>query len=255
MTQSDQPAASKGLSPHPVLDEYYDSTEARRKRVDGMFDAGAKHYDWINGLMSFGSGRRYRAEALKRHGLAEGQQVLDVGSGTGVLALIAQETVGEKGRVVALDPSTGMLTQARANGVTSMITGLAESLPFPDGQFDMLTMGYALRHVADLEQTFVEYRRVLKNGGKVLLLEITRPRGRVSFWLVRAYMRGIVPFLTRVLRRSPEAEELMRYYWDTIEHCVPPESILAALSQAGLVEVERKTVMGVFSEYSAVRQD
>ena len=156
------------------LDEYYDSAEARRKRVDGMFDAGAKHYDWINGLMSFGSGRRYRSDALKRHGLAEGQQVLDVGSGTGVLALIAQETVGDQGRVVALDPSTGMLTQARANGVNSMVTGLAESLPFPDRQFDMLTMGYALRHVADLEQTFVEYRRVLKSGGKVLLLEITR---------------------------------------------------------------------------------
>ncbi len=255
MLQSDQPATSGKLSPHPVLEAYYDDPAARRKRVDGMFDAGAEHYDWINGLMSFGSGRRYREDALNRHGLTQGQRVLDVGCGTGVLALIAQDTVGELGQVIALDPSPGMLAQARVNGVATLVTGLAESLPFPDGNFDLLTMGYALRHVADLEQTFGEYRRVLKPGGKVLLLEITRPSGRLSFGLLRFYMRGVVPFLTRVLRRSPQAQELMRYYWDTIEHCVPPATILAALERAGLVEARRNTVMGIFSEYSALRQD
>jgi demethylmenaquinone methyltransferase / 2-methoxy-6-polyprenyl-1,4-benzoquinol methylase len=245
-----RPVTSEKLSPHPVLDEYYPSESQRRERVDAMFDASAEHYDWINAMMSFGSGRRYRREAMERHGVEQGMHVLDVGSGTGVLALIAQERVGDGGRVVALDPSEGMLTQARANGVRETMTGLGEDIPFEDGQFDMLTMGYALRHVADLEKTFREYRRVLKPGGKVLLLEITRPRNRLGLFLLRLYMRGVVPALTRVFRRSRDAQVLMRYYWDTIENCVPPETILAALKSAGFQQVERKAVMGIFSEYS-----
>ncbi len=245
-----RPVTPEKLSPHPVLDEYYPDESQRRERVDAMFDASAEHYDWINAMMSFGSGRRYRREAMERHGVCEGMHLLDVGSGTGVLALIAQERVGDSGRVVALDPSEGMLAQARVNGVRETVTGLGEDMPFEDGQFDMLTMGYALRHVADLEKTFREYRRVLKPGGKVLLLEITRPQNRFGFHVLRVYMRGVVPALTRIFRRSRDAQVLMRYYWDTIENCVPPKTILAALENAGFEQVERTAVMGIFSEYT-----
>jgi demethylmenaquinone methyltransferase / 2-methoxy-6-polyprenyl-1,4-benzoquinol methylase len=238
------------VAPHPVLDSYYQDEQDRRRKVDAMFDASAPHYDWINSVMSFGSGRRYRHEAMTRHGVTEGMHVLDVGSGTGVLALIAQERVGPDGRVIALDPSEGMLAQARANGVAETVVGMGESIPFDDAEFDMLTMGYALRHVADLEAAFAEYRRVLKPGGKVLLLEITRPQNWLGFHLLRFYMRGVVPLLTRVFRRSRDAQVLMRYYWDTIENCVPPATILTALEKAGFEQVERTAVMGVFSEYS-----
>ncbi|MCC5863752.1 MAG: class I SAM-dependent methyltransferase [Wenzhouxiangella sp.] len=240
------------MPPHPVLSGYYANADSRQARVDAMFDASAPHYDWITAMMSFGSGRNYRAEALRRHGLAEGMSVLDVGSGTGALALIAQDAVGDGGRVLAVDPSAGMLAQARANGVCETVQATGDDIPLDSDSFDLLSMGYALRHVADLEATFREYRRLLKPGGKLLLLEITRPRNRLGFWCLRCYMRGVVPVITRVFRRSPEAQELMRYYWDTIENCVPPETILAAMQDAGFSEVRRHVVMGIFSEYTGI---
>ena len=155
------------VAPHPVLSEYYESEETRRGRVDDMFDTSAEHYDWITDVMSFGSGRWHRRSVLMRAGLAPGMKVLDVGAGTGVVSWIAQDIVKEEGLVVALDPSKGMLSEAKKLGVQRATQGLGESLPFPDDTFDMVTMGYALRHMADLDKLFKEYLRVLKPCGKI----------------------------------------------------------------------------------------
>ncbi|MEE8059054.1 MAG: class I SAM-dependent methyltransferase [Pseudomonadales bacterium] len=244
----------KRLAPHPVLPEYYTDEESRRERVDQMFDSSAEHYDWICNVMSFGSGGFYRQQALLRGGLKSGMHLLDVGAGTGEVSLLAQKIVGDKGIVVALDPSKGMLSEAKKLGVEKATMGLGEALPFPDNSFDMLTMGFALRHVADLGQAFVEYHRVLKPGGKVLLLEISRPESSLFTTLLKVYMKGIVPLITRIFRRSVNAQELMRYYWDTIEHCVRPDVIVDALKIAGLVDAKRHIAMGIFSEYSGIKK-
>ena len=241
------------VAPHPVLSEYYGSEQDRRERVDAMFNASAVHYDWINSMMSFGTGEWYRRDALTRLGFEPGMQALDAGSGTGVVASIVQELVGADGLVVALDPSEGMLGEARKRGVQRVSQGLGEQLPFADGQFDRVTMSYALRHVVDLRQLFDEFHRVLAPGGKLLILEITRPEGVVTRLLLNFYMKIIVPTLTRIMRRSVEAQDLMRYYWDTIEHCVPPDTILQTMHAAGLVHVERKVMFGTFSEYIACK--
>lgn len=244
------------LPPHQVLTEYYAEAARRRPYIDQLFDRSARHYDWINGLMSFGSGRRYRRQALLRAGLKPGMQVLDVGCGTGVIAALAADIVGVRGQVSALDPSAGMLAEtAQRAGTTAgsinLVQGLGESLPFADARFDFLVMGYALRHVADLHQAFAEYRRVLKPGGRLLLLEISRPESRLGFVLLKAYLKHFIPRLTRLLRRSPEAQTLMVYYWATIEHCVEPATILAALHEAGLEQVDRRVELGIFSDYTA----
>ncbi|GLS27437.1 class I SAM-dependent methyltransferase [Marinibactrum halimedae] len=241
------------IAPHPVLSDYYEDEQSRRKRVDDMFDSSAEHYDWICNVMSFGSGGWYRKQALLRNGLKSGMNILDVGAGTGEVSLLSQEIVGQNGSVIALDPSKGMLTQAKTNGVNVATMGLGEALPFPDDTFDMLTMGFALRHVADLNKTFNEYRRVLKPGGKVLLLEISRPDSAIQTRLLKAYMKGIVPLATRIFRRSADAQELMRYYWDTIEHCVPPNTIVEALQATGWKASKRHAVMGIFSEYTGIK--
>lgn len=238
------------VAPHPVLSEYYKDEGTRREWVDEMFNSSAKHYDWINNFMSFGSGERYRHQALERCGLKPGMRILDVGSGTGVVAYLAQNIVQDQGLVVALDPSKGMLGEAKTLGVQHVIQGLGEKLPFLDDTFDRVIMGFALRHVTDLNTLFSEYLRVLKPGGKILLLEITKPEGAFPKAMLKFYMKGVVPALTRLFRRSREAQELMRYYWDTIEQCVPPSTILATMTEVGLNCSDRHVVMGIFSEYS-----
>lgn len=241
------------IAPHPVLRDYYRDEDERRRRVNQWFDASASHYDWIDRVMSLGSGRGYRREALLRAGLVPDLRVLDVGTGTGVIALLAQQIVGPQGEVVAVDPSPRMLEAARAAGVRNTVPGRAECLPFADARFDLLTMGYALRHVTDLHATFVEYRRVLRPGARLLMLEITRPPPGLGYHFLRFHLKTLMPLVTRLLRGSREAQTLMRYHWDTIEHCVPPATILAALESAGFGQVRRDVVLGVFSEYSAVQ--
>jgi demethylmenaquinone methyltransferase/2-methoxy-6-polyprenyl-1,4-benzoquinol methylase len=253
--QSNGASDSRRRAPHPLLKSYYADEPGRKRRVNEMFDVSAPHYDWITGAMSFGTGRWYRADVLKRHGVTTSTKLLDVGSGTGVIAALAQDMVGPTGTVVAVDPSEGMLAEAKKAGVRDTRVGRGEQLPVGDAEFDILTMGYALRHVEDLTVTFREYSRALKPGGKVLLLEITRPEGRVHYACLKFYLKHVVPAITRVVRRSAEAQKLMRYYWDTIEACVPPADIMAALTAAGFTNVQRKVLNGMFSEYSAVKPD
>jgi demethylmenaquinone methyltransferase/2-methoxy-6-polyprenyl-1,4-benzoquinol methylase len=151
--------------------------------------------------------------------------------------------------VVALDPSPGMLVQARRRGLDGLVQGNAENLPFADGSFDCVLMGYALRHVADLRQTFAQYRRVLRPGGRVVLLEITRPASRAVALALKLYLRGAVPALARLGGR--QVRELMQYYWDTIEACVEPATILGALGASGFAGARRGVELGIFSEYVA----
>jgi demethylmenaquinone methyltransferase/2-methoxy-6-polyprenyl-1,4-benzoquinol methylase len=244
---------SDPLRPHPLLPGYYGSEGERRRRVVAWFDESAPDYDWVNQAISFGSGVRYRREALERAGLAAGMSALDVACGTGVLAAHAQEITGREGLAIGLDPSAGMLRQAGARGVRRRVIGVAEALPLPDERFDFLSMGYALRHVADLRTTFREYRRVLKPGGRVLILEITPPASRLRFHFLKLYLGRVVPLLARLGRGGRTSQTLMRYYWETIERCVPPAVILSALAEAGFRNVERRVQMGILSEYSAIR--
>ncbi len=241
------------LPPHPLLNDYYQDEAERKKMVKQLFDSTASHYDWINKVMSFGTGERYRYEALERAGLGVGQSVLDIGCGTGVLARHEMELVGPDGTVLGVDPSFGMLQQAQGRGVERVTMGRGECLPLREQQFDFISMGYALRHVVDLGEAFTEYYRVLKPGGTVLLLEISPPASRIGYQLIKFYMKYLIPLITRLGVRDKNAQLLMSYYWDTIEQCVPPQMILEALEAAGFEKVKRNVQFGVFSEYTASR--
>jgi demethylmenaquinone methyltransferase / 2-methoxy-6-polyprenyl-1,4-benzoquinol methylase len=245
--------SSTPLPPHPPLERYYRDEQERRRKIGSWFNDAAGDYDWINRAASFGTGTWYRRQALLRAGLAPGMALLDAGSGTGVVAAQAQGIVGSGGLVVALDPSLGMLGRAAKRGVRRRVRGVAEALPFPDQKFDLLSMGYALRHVVDLRATFQEYHRVLKAGGRVLLLEITPPSSRLAHRLLGFYMGRLLPFLARFGRGGRSSRELMEYYWDTIERCVPPATILQALADAGFKDPRRNVENGILSEYTAVR--
>ncbi len=242
------------LAPHPTLTRYYATEHERYRCISTWFDTTAPDYDWINRFLSLGTGLRYRRDALLRAGLGSGMQLLDVGCGTGVIAYHAGHIVSPHGQVTALDPSRQMLHEAQQKGVRRVAQGFAECLPFADNCFDMLSMGYALRHVVDLHMTFREYRRVLKPGGVALLLEITPPKSRLPQLLLKYYLKHLIPAATRLLTRNCHAQVLMAYYWETIEQCVPPETILQALGNAGFAHIDRRVSLGIFSEYTATKR-
>ena len=236
-------------APLPDTTKYWSRAEDRQRRINALFYRGAQHYDRACGIMAFGSGQAYRRTALERAGLRQGMHVLDVGTGTGLLAREAVQIVGASGRVVGLDPSMKMMEAGRGRLEMGRVQGLGERLPFADGRFDFVTMGYALRHVPDLDQTFLEYMRVLKPGGRVLLLEITKPRSFLGTMAARVYFGSVVPGLARLSTRSADASELMKFYWDTIAQCVAPEIVLASLRRTGFA-AERTVIAGIFSEYT-----
>lgn len=240
------------LAPHVPLTRYYADEPERHRYVRRIFDDTAADYDRIESVLAFGSGRWYRSKALQRARLKAGDRVLDVGIGTGLVAREALKIIGPSGSLVGVDPSPGMMGQVSLPGV-QLLAGRAEALPREDASADFLSMGYALRHLADLSAAFAEFHRVLRPGGRLLLLEITRPQGRVATQALKAYMRVMVPAIARVVARRGATSELWRYYWDTIEACVPPEVVLQALREAGFKRVRRFVQLGVFSEYTAFK--
>jgi demethylmenaquinone methyltransferase/2-methoxy-6-polyprenyl-1,4-benzoquinol methylase len=245
-------AAATAVAPHPTLPRYYEAGEsAKRSFVRRIFNQTAGDYDRVERWMALGSGSWYRRQALRRAGLAQGMRVLDVAIGTGLVAREEVEITGDPRLVLGLDPSIGMISQAKRSLPVGAVLGVAEELPLADDHFDFLSMGYALRHLSDLTVTFREFFRVLKPGGRLCILEISRPHTRLRRAAVKAYMRWVIPAITRLATRHADSQLLWQYYWDTIEACVPAQTVTAALTAAGFETVSHRSELGLFSEYFA----
>lgn len=240
------------LLPHAPLPAYYGDEAEHTRYLRRIFDSTAADYDRIERVLAFGTGPWYRRSALARAGLAPGDRVLDVGIGTGLVAREALTLIGPSGSLVGVDPSPGMMGEVRLSGI-ELRTGRAEALPCADACCDFVSMGYALRHIADVRAAFSEFHRVLRPGGRLLILEISKPDGPVGRALLKTYMRAVVPQIARVVARRTDTAELWRYYWDTIEACMPGEAVLAALRAAGFDTVRRERQLGIFSEFIAVK--
>lgn len=246
------PAAEpRAIPPHPIMPDLYRDNAEKAEWLRRIFDDTAADYDRIESWLSLGSGRWYRRQALRRASLAPGMSVADVACGTGLLAREALTLVGPTGSITGIDPSQGMRDRAAQQLGITTLHGFADSLPLPDRSFDFLSMGYALRHVADAAAAFAEFRRVLKPGGRLCILEITRPAGPIRRALLRIYMQVICTVALVCGRRQPRTGELWRYYWRTIDQCISPDQVLAALRAAGFTDVRRRVELGVFSEYTA----
>jgi demethylmenaquinone methyltransferase/2-methoxy-6-polyprenyl-1,4-benzoquinol methylase len=252
MPEGTNPDPEDSRMPQPPLRRCDLPGENRQQDVTALFDRTAVHYEWICQVMSFGSGEFYRRQALARAGLSPGMKVLDVATGTGLVARAAGDLVAHPRQVVGLDPSRGMLMESRKWNPYALVQGLGETLPFRNECFDFVSNGYGLRHVPDLDRTFREYRRVLKPGGRILLLEMSRPRSRTAFHVSRLYLGKLVPIVARLGTRSNDAARLMKHFWATIVACVSPEVILAALRRSGFREAEHRVILGILSEYVAL---
>lgn len=242
--------------PHSPLNAYYASEEERSGYLKNIFDNTACDYDRIEQILAIGSGPWYRGQALVRAGLVPGMRVLDVGVGTGLVAREAARIVGDPALVTGIDPSNGMMDHAHVPEGVTLLAGRAEDIPLEDSSVDFLSMGYALRHVSDLSVAFNEFHRVLKPGGRICLLEISRPESRLGRLMLKAYMRGFVPAIARLVSGQRETIRLWRYYWDTIDACASPAQVLHTLRTSGFSDARRHVplkALNIFSEYQATR--
>jgi demethylmenaquinone methyltransferase/2-methoxy-6-polyprenyl-1,4-benzoquinol methylase len=253
-TQRATHAADRPIAPHPQLSQYYRQVEERQGFLNELFNRTAYQYRNIDKATGFGSGLWYRKRALQLAGLKPGMKVLDVACGPGLVTQCALDLAGSSGSVFGLDPSIGMLREAQKGPCRSLVRGVGEHLPFPDGHFDFLSMGYALRHVPDLRGAFAEYRRVLKPGGIVLLLEISRPRSALLLHLSRFYIKHVLGAAFTAGTGRQDMKTLMAYWWETTEQCVPPETIVEALKETGFQDCTVKEwFSGLLRDYRAVK--
>jgi demethylmenaquinone methyltransferase / 2-methoxy-6-polyprenyl-1,4-benzoquinol methylase len=249
MPANESTRSASPLQADPQLSAYFTSEDERRERTRAMFNGAAGAYDHAEGLTALGTGSWYRRYALARAGLGEGMRVLDVAAGTGLVSREACRLIGSPGLLTALDPSPGMLAELRKKLEVETLEAYAEAIPMEDDQVDFLSMGYALRHVSDLGQVFREYLRVLRPQGSACIMEITRPRSALGMALMKGYIRGVVPLLSRLTRRGPEVGLLWEYYWDTIQASVSPDEVMNAMRAAGFTDVRCHVTLGVFREY------
>ena len=215
------------------------SVETGRLPAEGvrvMFDRIAPVYDAMNRVMTAGLDRTWRrrtAEAAVR----PGDRVLDACCGTGDLA-VACARIG--GRVTGLDFSKRMLEHAQRKAPeVEWVRGDLLSLPFTDGAFDAATIGFGIRNVEDLERGLRELRRVLRPGGRLGVLEITRPRGALAPFF-RVWFDGIVPLLGRLLPGG----SAYTYLPASVRRFPGPEDLAAAVRSAGFADVRYELFAG-----------
>jgi demethylmenaquinone methyltransferase/2-methoxy-6-polyprenyl-1,4-benzoquinol methylase len=197
--------------------------------VEAMFDRISPVYDAMNRLMTVGLDRRWRRLTVGA-AVRPGDEVLDACCGTGDLALEAQRAGA---RVTGLDFSERMLERARRKSdAVRWVRGDVLDLPFPDGSFDAVTVGFGIRNVADLDAGLGELARVLRPGGRLGCLEITRPRGVLRPFF-RLWFDGLVPLAGKVLPGG----SAYTYLPASVRRFPGPEDLGDAMRRAGFAEV------------------
>jgi demethylmenaquinone methyltransferase / 2-methoxy-6-polyprenyl-1,4-benzoquinol methylase len=200
-------------------------------QVRAMFDRVARVYDRMNAVMTAGMHQRWRERAADLAAVAPGKRALDVATGTGDLAIALR---GRGAEVVGLDFSEGMLEIGRRKAPDVRFeTGNALDLPFADGEFDAVTVGFGARNFADLDRGLAEMTRVTAAGGRVVVLEITTPQRPPLSWFFRLWFDRVVPGLGR-LAGDPAAYS---YLPSSVRRFPGPAGLAAKLVEAGLQDV------------------
>lgn len=236
-----------------VVGPYYATPSEKQAFLRGIFDRTAHHYERIARWGWFGTGEAYRYQALLRAGAESDMRVIDVASGTGPVARALMKIVNDPDQIICIEPSAGMIAESMKTVPSPHYQATADALPIADETFDFLVMGFALRHVDDLDTAFNEFRRVLRRGGTALILDITAPATMMGRFFFRLYFKHFLPFISLVSTGDRESHRLMKYYWDTMDQMIEPNDVVEILAEAGFQNVERRVVLGCFSEYRAER--
>lgn len=216
--------------------------DEKARRVKGVFDSVARRYDLMNDLMSFGVHRLWKRLTIELSAVRPGQRVLDLAAGTGDLTRRLSGRVGAAGLVVAADINASMLRLGRDRLLDHGITGNvlyvqtdAERLAFPDNSFHCITMAFGLRNVTDKETALAELQRVLRPGGKLLVLEFSKPVVPALDRLYETYSFRILPLLGRFVAND---ERSYRYLAESIRMHPDQATLQAMMEQAGLVHCD-----------------
>lgn len=203
-------------------------------QVRRMFDQIAPRYDIMNRLITLGLDRSWRRRCLGAIGLGAEDRLLDVACGTGDFSELA-DAIGA--RSIGLDYAAGMLKRAaeRQDGAP-FVRGDASSLPFSDGSFDAVTCGFALRNFVDIEPVLQEMARVLRSGGRLVLLEVYEPQNRFLKAIHALFFKRLVPFLGGLLS-DPEAYS---YLPRSVAYLPPGDELIAMVARAGFSDVKRE---------------
>jgi len=219
----------------------------KQKKVAEVFSSVASKYDVMNDVMSMGVHRLWKRHTISVAQVKPGQKVLDLAGGTGDLAMKFAELVGKEGLVVLADINEAMLNEGRQRlenkGYVSQLRYSqvnAEALPFPDNYFDCITIAFGLRNVTDKDQALREMRRVLKPGGRALILEFSHPSLPIKP-LYDAYSFHILPKMGKWIAND---EDSYRYLAESIRKHPDQDKLKEMMKQVGFDEVEYTNMTG-----------
>ncbi|MBT1446418.1 bifunctional demethylmenaquinone methyltransferase/2-methoxy-6-polyprenyl-1,4-benzoquinol methylase UbiE [Shewanella sp. JM162201] len=222
----------------------YKTVDADKKAdlVAGVFHSVAAKYDIMNDVMSFGIHRLWKRFTIETAGARPGMKVLDLAGGTGDLTAKFSRLVGERGQVVLADINDSMLKVGRAKlrdlgivGNVSYVQANAEALPFPDNHFDIITIAFGLRNVTDKDAALRSMQRVLKPGGKLLVLEFSKPQHEVMRKLYDLYSFKILPKMGQVIAQDADSYE---YLAESIRMHPDQDTLKGMMQNAGLEQVD-----------------
>jgi len=220
----------------------------KAERVRGVFDSVATRYDLMNDLMSFGVHRLWKRFAVQLTGARAGQRVLDLASGTGDLAARVAGLVGPRGLVVMTDINAAMLARGRDRMLDAGRAGNvryaqldAEALPFPDGCFDCVTIGFGLRNVTHKERALAEMHRVLRPGGRALVLEFSHPTAAPLRAAYDLYSFQVLPRLGRLVA---DDEASYRYLAESIRVHPDQQTLKGMMEAAGFERCDVHNLTG-----------
>lgn len=222
--------------------------EEKASRVADVFHSVAARYDVMNDLMSLGIHRLWKRLTIERAGVRPGHQVLDIAGGTGDLTLKFSQLVGPRGRVVLADINASMLQVGRdklldqgVGGNVEYVQANAECLPFPDNSFDCITIAFGLRNVTNKDAALRSMARVLKPGGRLLVLEFSKPTNALFSKVYDEYSFRLLPKVGELVANDAGS---YRYLAESIRMHPDQDTLKAMMIDAGLERVEYSNLTG-----------
>ena len=238
---------------HDTVVPYKDSGESKKQQVAGMFDDIAFRYDFLNRFLSAGIDIRWRKKAIRELAMLKPQSILDVATGTADVAIMAAGILQPK-KITGIDISEGML-QIGSNKIEKLglqnsielLNGDCETINFDDGSFDAVTVAFGVRNFENLEKGLAEINRVLKPGGKLVVLEFSKPKNTVIKTMYNLYMKFICSKVGKLLSKNRTA---YKYLDESIKKFPEGKNFTTILDSLGFTNTYIKPLsLGICSIY------